>query len=300
MSGLQRRLWMGIVAVIATAMSAAAVAWACTPTADMTAGPGSGPPGTQVTFTGTGFDKGIVELRMDSTTSAPLTTVQGPSFSVTLTVPETSPGYHTFGAVGYNSEGVAVGEASVPFEVTGASAEPAQSVAPTVPQSSGRPAPRPTTGAVERVSSSPRPQADRRSSDRDVVRPAGTPAAVAPGADASAAPAPSTATPDPAGAAQSGQGARAVRTPGSASDSPRPLSGIRRIEIGAQATDRAAAPKDLWATSPNAGDEQTATSGGQLAIGAGLLAFGLVALFGGFAIAELRRRRALAGARRRP
>lgn len=296
MSGSQRRLWVGIVAVIATAMSAAAVAWACTPTADMTAGPGSGAPGTQVTFTGTGFDRGIVELRMDSTTSAPLATVQGPSFSVTLTVPETSPGYHTFGAVGYNSEGVAVGEASVPFEVTGASAEPAQSVAPTVPQSSGRPATRPATGAVERVSPSPRSQADRRSSDRDVAPSAGTPAVAAPGADELPAPAPRTAVPDRADAVRSGQGARTARTP----DSARPLGGIRRIEPGAQEPARAAAPQDLWATSSNAGDEQNATPGGQLAIGAGLLAFGLVALFGGFAVAELRRRRALAGARRRP
>lgn len=290
MSRLQR-WWMGIVAVLTAALGAVAVAWACTPTADMTIDPGSARAGMPVTITGTGFDQGIVEIRMDSTSSAPLATAQGPSFSVTLTVPETSPGYHTFGAVGYNAEGVAVGEASVPFEVTAEESAPAQSVAPTVPRQSSPPAAggKPVSGALERA-----PRAERPRADREPVR-ASAPAAVAPAAEIATAPlAADSATAAPA---------REARPPRAAAGAPRPFSALARVgrvELIPPAPERGRSPADPWQARSSAADQDSAGPGGQIAIGAGLLAVGLVALFGGFAVAELRRRRALAGARRTP
>ncbi len=58
-------------------------------------------------------------------------------------------------------------------------------------------------------------------------------------------------------------------------------------------------PAEVW-TPKRGGAAEDASAGpsAQIAIGAGLLAVGLVALFGGFAVAEVRRRRATARATR--
>lgn len=66
-------------------------------------------------------------------------------------------------------------------------------------------------------------------------------------------------------------------------------SGKAAIEVLAPGGARALSPASLYTSS-----QPAAANGSQMAIGAGLLGAGLVALFGGFAVVEVRRRKALA------
>src|SRR5436189_439849 len=100
-----RRLWLMGLGIVAALLAAVAVAWACTPTAELRMDRSSGAPGTVVNLTGRGFSDGLVELRMDSTDSAPIATASGPTFAISMTIPETTPGWHVFGAVGYDADG---------------------------------------------------------------------------------------------------------------------------------------------------------------------------------------------------
>lgn len=290
MSGRTRRIWFSTVAVVAGCLSLAALAWACTPEATLQMTASSGAPGTPLTFTGSRFANGPVQIRMDSTTSAPIATATGPSFSVTITVPNTTPGYHVFGAVGEDSSGNVTGESSVAFKVTG-SAAPAPPTAP-VPAHKPTAQPKRSHPVTSHRTSSPAAQTHPARTPSVAQAPALThqlPAA--PHAPASAAAIPST----PSTAAVPATHARSPET------RPQTHAAIRpgRLRPHDGHTRPRVAHSSLTPTSHGVGSTESGGSVPWVAIGSGVLGAGLVALFGGFAVAELRRRRALARSRRR-
>lgn len=301
MSGRARRMWMVTLGVLAAGLSAVAVAWACTPTADMTVDRASGPPGTQVTLTGTKFDQGIVEIRWATTDSAPIATAQGPDFSLTVTIPDAAPGYYQFGGVGYTRDGQAAGEAYVSFQVTAPAGQ--QTAPPAAPTQPGH---RP---AASRPDS--RPSAERRpATDHAVtVAPAAhaapadpAPAAAAtPAAEPVAAAAPAAAQPAerPSRTSTTAAAPRRHAAPRAAAQrAPALRDPVAPVRLDRSTPARRTPSRDAWAPSGAARDQGAGLSA-QLAVGAGLLGAGLVALFAGFGVAELRRRRAPAGRRRR-
>ena len=73
----------------------AAFAWACVPQATLSAQPGSGPAGTQVTVSGQQWAERPIEIRWDGTSGPLLAEVEGPSFSTTVTVPQVADGDYT-------------------------------------------------------------------------------------------------------------------------------------------------------------------------------------------------------------
>lgn len=296
MGDRRRRIFLATLGVLAASLSVAAVAWACTPTADLQVDHLAGAPGTAMTFTGHGFANGPVEIRMDSVSAAPLVTTSGPDFSLTVTVPQTSPGYHVFGAVGYDSNGNAIGTASVSFEVTGPSSPSRNPTTPVTRHPAPPAAPAPV--APKHHAAAPHPRTTH-------------PAAAAPRPVRVTAPAthPQThARTHVAGRARastptSGARARSVVahrvTHASAWGHGIRPSAAPMSHVPALAKPRAAQPAQLWAPKSEpldgSGSPGVSTS---LAIGIGMLAVGLVALFGGFTVAEVRRRRASARARR--
>lgn len=116
------RLILSALVALTVATAVAALAWACVPTANISLSPQSGPAGTVVTVTGTGFNEGTVSIRWNN--NEPLTNVdatggnvdQGHGFTTTVTVPPTAPpGCHTITAT-------APGQrlpAGAPFEIPG-------------------------------------------------------------------------------------------------------------------------------------------------------------------------------------
>jgi hypothetical protein len=108
--------------VAAALLVPAAVAWACVPQATVSAQPASGASGTQTTVSGQEWASMPVEIRWDSASGPMLTTVQGPSFSVAVTVPQAADGHHLVVAVQRFSDHDWV--VAAPFEVRSTPAPP--------------------------------------------------------------------------------------------------------------------------------------------------------------------------------
>ena len=85
---------------LAAGMAVSAVAWACTPSAYLfPVAPASGQAGSQVTLRGGQFGDGPVEIRFDSERGKILGTALGPDFSITVQIPDSSPGVHYLVAI---------------------------------------------------------------------------------------------------------------------------------------------------------------------------------------------------------
>lgn len=91
---MPRRLAFGVMVVLALLVAFASLSWACVPRGYLSLAPSSGPSGTTVTATGSGFPQAPVEIRWESRTGTLLKTVPGPSFSVPVTLPAAAPGVH--------------------------------------------------------------------------------------------------------------------------------------------------------------------------------------------------------------
>ena len=92
--------------------------------------PASGPAGSSVEVTGSGFPAGPVEIRWGSHHGALLETVAGPAFSAQITIPTTAPaGIHTLVAAP-TDEHASDFEQYAAFEVTGGSDPPGGSAPP--------------------------------------------------------------------------------------------------------------------------------------------------------------------------
>ncbi len=129
---LKRWVLVGSVAGLALLVSAVSVAWACVPQGVLTLNPASGPAGSQVTASTTGFPVGeAVDIHWDSQTGPVLASGTGPTFTKTITIPADAAG------------GTHIVVAAVTDEHAAHSAAPA---AFTVPADSPNPAPGPGPG----------------------------------------------------------------------------------------------------------------------------------------------------------
>lgn len=84
---------------------------------ELTVSPASGPPGTEIVVTGTGFAALPVEIRWGGLSGPVIATATGPAFSVTAVVPESPPNSVPVMAVITNGNSVSTSSAS--FQVTG-------------------------------------------------------------------------------------------------------------------------------------------------------------------------------------
>ena len=108
----ERRL-LSTLAVAVALLVPAALAWACTPSANVSVRPASAPAGAAVKVTGREFLDGPVEIRFASLRGGHsaagrgrlLRKVRGPSFSVRVRVPRVRAGRHLVVAVGRGADG---------------------------------------------------------------------------------------------------------------------------------------------------------------------------------------------------
>ena len=108
----ERRLLIALV-LAAALLFPAAVAWACTPAANISARPASAPSGARVKVSGREFLRGPVEIRWMSQAESLagagagrlLGRRAGPSFSLRVTVPRGRPGIYLLVAVARGEDG---------------------------------------------------------------------------------------------------------------------------------------------------------------------------------------------------
>lgn len=292
--------------VAAVVLGAAGFAWACTPQARVSGmSPDSGTPGSKTTLSAENFTPGPVEIRWNSIDGRELGTAAGPNFSVTVTIPNVAPDFYTIVAVQRNGTSI-VGKASARFEVTPASAS--------------------ESGGYRYGGSGQTGQADQRSateastggslqpSGGDSVRSGGSaPVDARSYGNGGAAFGPDPSAPSAqsgVAAGQTGTGPAARSASGAAAPGQVP-AGAADVPAVAAEVDQAVSPRaglaDLWsgfeADRSRTGaslTEAAPVAGGTtpVAAGAALLSLGLLALFAGFGVAELSRRRAVADVRR--
>lgn len=141
---------------------AASSAVACTPSASISVSPAAGARGSATNVRGSGFER-EVELRWNSMTGTVLGRAEGPSFYVSLTIPDVQPGVYYIVGIG-RSDGDVRGTAKTAFEVT---APPATTTTTTTTTTTGQPAAQPSaqqpearSDAASSQSTSERPAAD--------------------------------------------------------------------------------------------------------------------------------------------
>ncbi|HTN23489.1 MAG TPA: hypothetical protein VL120_05845 [Solirubrobacteraceae bacterium] len=326
-STTSRKVVLAVMAVLSVALSGAALAYACTPNAAISISP-SGPvlPGTQLNVAGIGF-AGNVTVRWGSASGAVLATATTQaSFGATITVPDAAPGPYFVVAVARDAAGGFVGQASASVEVTARPQAPV-AAAPSQPAGSGAAAATAAPAAADDSPAAPAPartpdagrpaaQQTSRPAAAQTPRPAARPAPARPAAQqrpnarthAQPAPRPAPAAPRrffdtpvtaavtaPPAAARTGTTAR-TGTQRAASKPARPAP-APDANAGRPATQPApaasATPAPSLDSPVSAGQlPQRDHSGSRLAIGIGMLALSLAALFGSFLVADVRRRRA--------
>lgn len=282
-----RLMVLSILGTVSVCLAMAALAWACTPQAFISLSPSSGPPGTAVTVSGHGFVAGgRVDIRMGAVNGAPIATATGATFAVTVTIPQSAAaGYQLLGAIGYDTAGQAQGSAAQTFLVHSDAVAAPKATQPGVRSPQQQNPPSPVRGHGHAPSA---------------VRPHHTTPAArsAPATVLFSAPAVANPT-TPATVVRPAASQPAAALPQAPVDQAVHAAPQHRLGLAPVPAAHVPSHADSW---PAAASGQTDTSSGsawnQLTVGIGLLAIGLVALFGGFAVAELRRRRAPVRARR--
>lgn len=116
---LQTTLFLA--SVLSVALTAVlTTAWACVPfpQALATLQPqSSGPPGTEVTVHGLGYDKGPIEIRWNALDGPRLASATGPDFSVPVTIPEAPDGLYSVVVLSRAQDGSIGSAGSTPFQV---------------------------------------------------------------------------------------------------------------------------------------------------------------------------------------
>ena len=284
-----------------SAMFAASVAWACTPSAQISARPGSGRGGDQITVVGGAWDTlGPIDIHWNSVDGPVLASASGSTsdFSVSVRIPEVAPDIYTIVATQPRLGG-GVTKAAAAFQVTttGGGAGATSSSGQTTTRASG--------GSGRSVASSSPPASSGSDQAGEATEVAPSVVTPAPGA---------VATGDPTTSGRAATAASGARNGASASS---PAAGDTRAPVtqaGAppvavrESGDQTPAPlstsalvsNDLWGgftstsglgvgpslvEAPAAGHPSVTTAG--LAV----FSFALVALFAGFGLAEARRRR---------
>lgn len=319
--------------VLGIAVVATSVAFACSPNATFSSNTTFGPPGSEVLVTGGQFyedgNHGPVEIRWSSVTGNNLGSHPGPSFSVAVRIPDAQPGTYYIVAVQRRlDDGSIAGKRSVAFTVESSAPEPtptSPSPSPEPAATSPSPEPTPTSQSTPPTSSSsptPSGSSSPTTSSNENPSPAATPS---PAGSSSAAPAPSAPAsasastrgasvgrPSPAERSQ-GVGGTAAAPPASAA-TPVPAVGDLSAAVSADAPANAdaAGPGSVPAGGRNGApayegslaslidSESSAGGGPSFAVGVGLLAIGLMAVFASFCVAHVRRRTPATVRGRRP
>lgn len=324
------RISIAGLAMVAALLAGVSIAWACStqPRASMEGGRSSGPAGSYVTVNGTDFGSGLVKIRWNSNTGMELGQAMGPNFSVSVTIPQAPAGVHYIVA----TQTVGTASSSVAFEVTetsespsgtstnktagrtsasasGADEEstrstaPAASTAPANGSSSSSPGEASPAGGTVQSSTAPAVTEGTASNQTSPVAPGtrGTRTSEAAAASPRVA-----AAPVPRATAASANPAAVVAPTGQV------VFGGSQAEVvdtGEALTSVAAGTVtgDTWSgfaspVTPSLVDRALAAdaaASGQAsapALGIALLGAGLVAMLAGFAVAELRRKRAFSAA----
>lgn len=298
---LRRGVLLGF-GLLALSLAGASFAWACAPQATVSARPSSGLAGSQITVSAAGFREAPVAIYWGSESGPVLATHNGPTFSVSVTIPKASPGVYYITAQHTGDLAYSHPSATTSFRVTAPpSSEPAPAPAPSggeqspapapstgeaapAPATSGgeqSPAPSPAVSTGQQASPSPAPAATARRDTSPVrsvrARPVAPRTAATPAAPAPAAAEPATPAPE------------SVVLPATPAPEPEPA-----------AQPLAVVSADLWSgfdTAENKGvlaDRQTpagSTNGSALPVGIGLLAVGMIGLlFGAGSMVTARRR----------
>lgn len=292
------RTLLAVLAVIAVTLCGAALAWACTPDANIDArGPSGGPfgpSGSQLAVHGTGFASGApVQVRMTARSGATvqdLATAVGPSFTVTTRVPSVPEGTYYIVATAPDTNGTTRRAASAFVVGEPAASSPPPDTAPTPgdaptgpkpgagsptpvpnPEGTGAPGPTPNTNGGDRAGGGqggdPVNGRTPARTDRDGATAGGGGVATLPSGQAVFSDSVASASKRDAGAAKSGPSERSASGDlwsGLSSDEPGLLGGAVRPSDG---------------------------RGSALTWGVGLAGLGLMLLLAGLGTAELRRRR---------
>lgn len=314
---------IGVLAVAAI-LVIPAVAWACTAQASLNTSPSSGPTPvegspTRTTVSGTSFGSRPVTIRWNSSTGTVIGTAQGPTFSVQVSIPTGSAPdvYYIVASDGSN-------QASTSFRVTPRTASSDSGPSDNTGTDEGTTREGSTSGSVSAGSSSGDDGSGSTSGSTTGGNNSGTSASGSqpgftgpaqsqtPDGTTAAAPAPSAAAGDsgPSAPSAAGTGTR-TRTAGTAATS---ASGTGApateqpgvVEAGSPVPSAGTLSADLWsgfAADPDSRQlrsltGETADEGvpSEVAVAGALLFGGLAFLWGGFAAAEVRRRRVLARA----
>lgn len=275
-----RRSGLAGFGLLALSLAGASFAWACAPQATVRARPSSGLAGSQITVSAAGFREAPVAIYWGSESGPVLATHTGPTFSVSVTIPNESPGVYYITAQHTGDLAYSHPSATTSFTVTAPPpSEPAPAPAPSGGEQS--PAPSPAVSTGQQASPSPAPAAAARRDTSPVrsvrARPVAPRTAAAPAAPAPAAAEPATPAPE------------SVVLPATPAPEPEPA-----------AQPLAVVSADLWSgfdTAESKGvlaDRQTpagSTNGSALPVGIGLLAVGMIGLlFGAGSMVTARRR----------
>lgn len=325
MSGKTRTVALGLGFGAALVMGLGSLAWACTSQAWVgKITPGAGPAGTRATVTGENFVVGPVEIRWNTSNGPLLTTATGPRFSVAVTIPDARPDVYPVVAISRQG-GRIVGQSSTAFEVTPANAtarggysSASGEDATTTPESEATTASG-SARAPRSTASTPgdSPNLESSAEQGAVAFPSeengpAEPGGADPGRSELRADSPRRA-PATAGSATATASAGAPLAGGVRGSAPagQPVAAATSGFAEQQAEPPSA--RTVWGDPASGfaeGDARrgvslldahngTATGPSPAALGATALSFGLVAMFSGFGLAEVRRRRASAIAARR-
>lgn len=332
-----RRTSTMVAALVMAVLGTASVAWACSSqprlntssNGQTSAGQTSGPSGTRVTVSGSDFGAGPIEVRWDSRSGQLLAETQGPSFSVPVTIPPAPQGAHYIIAF----QTVGTGTASMAFEVTAPSGTNNSGTTSTgegntSTSASGTPDEDESTEPAT-TNNNGGSTGGNNSSD-DGSNTTGSGSSTGTGATNTGT---NQATTGGTASADAGDAAKTANTTGEspsapASRTPRPASANApavtadngRVVFGgssAAPVDEVAGISsssmvsgDTWSgfagstkpsllSEPDAFDADQGSGPAGLGLALGLLAAGMAALFAGFGVAEVSRKRALAMAPKR-
>jgi hypothetical protein len=300
MQGSARRLSMATFALLAVGTILTAMAFACSPIANVQIAPGGAAAGSTVTVSGAEFlDNRPVVISMEG---HQLATATGPTFSTAIQVPELDAGSYVILATTSTADGKSTYTARTSFEVVGPelTPEPAQPTGESTPSAGASQ----TAAPAATPATTSRPEAGARTPAQE--KPAAKPAPRTPAAAASrtqkrtTAPATrpatgATATADGGQRVFAGSVAETAAPSRRETRKPEPRTtakvAARPAATAPPATARATPPPPSLlspAGTADAGD----SLGGRLAIGVAFLVLGLMLPLAGFVVAEARRRRA--------
>ena len=150
--------WLLLAGLMIGGLLTAQAAWACVPQPRLVSvlPLSSGPPGTEVTVDGLGFDPTRAEVRWNARDGQLLASATGPDFSVGVKIPDSTPGLYALVVLSRQPGGAIGNTARAAFQVTDPAGDQGAAAGspPTTDEAPGRaaagPAPEPASSSVDR------------------------------------------------------------------------------------------------------------------------------------------------------